>query len=242
MLSIRALLLGILFLGVAACSPSDGTFRSTSAGESSSPSIGSRTSPAPFAASDGPSAEPLEVGWAWESGTDHGSTPATEGVDPVDGPADGEPLGDVTTDGIPVIAVEEGHAAQIVDPCSLVLAEEWADWSGGGTIPEPQRLEDGDACGWIAAGDQLRMAVGLFAAGGDGRWLSAGDLANASRVPGIGDSALWLQSWPVVQSSTLVVAVGHIDLVIEMSALTADEERMLDGATHFAELILDRIR
>lgn len=234
----RALLGWILILGATACSAPSGGASSPPGVE---PSLSGSGSPSAPSASTGESpAELPQAGWEWETADDQ--APEDEETGPADGPVDGEPVGDAPTDEDPVVALEESEADEVVDPCSLVTTEEWSAWSGGrGASPAPQSLEDGDACGWIAAGDELRMAIGLFPAAADERWLTAGDIALATAVPGIGDHAWWLESWPVAQSSTLVVTVGQLDVVIEMSALTADHERLLDGALHFAELILGRI-
>lgn len=129
---------------------------------------------------------------------------------------------------------------EVIDPCALVTEAEWSSWTGGAdTSMEP--LEDGDACGWIGPGDELRMAIGVFSAAGTDRWLTSEETASASPVDGLGEGAWWLEEWPLGQSSTLVVATDGIDLVIEMSALQPDPVGMLEAAQHFAAIALGRL-
>jgi hypothetical protein len=191
--------------------------------------------------SAGEASSATQTAWEWEAEPSEDHSHVREDVPPVDGPGNGEAIGGIEAVESPVEAVEDSEAAEPVDPCALVTEAEWADWSGGGTIPVPQPLEGGDACGWIDAADELRLAIGAFPVEGDVRWLSEDEAATATAVTGTGDEAWWLEGWPVGQSSTLVVEAGAFDVVIEMSALATDQERLLEGALHFANLALERL-
>ena len=194
----------------------------------------------PAVASTGP-VEPSASGWPLdEEASDihaHDDVPADEG-DP-DGDALGEAAAEPPGAQIdPDPSVEPGW----VDPCTLVTDSEWSEWTGDAGETPHQELEDGDACGWMSADDDVRMAIGAFGAFGGERWLPAEDAANGEAIPDLGDRAVWLERWPIEQSSTLVVEVGSVDLVIEMSARDpSDSAALRDGALRFAELALERL-
>lgn len=186
--------------------------------------------------------------WPWdaEPPEDHPHVLDDVEADPA-AAADGESLGDVASASDAPPAAEPGGASgsRSVNPCELVSAAEWAAWTesatGGSSGLAPIVLEEGDACGWIGPGDRLRMAIAALYAGGDRRWLDPSVAAAGTPVDGLGDAAVWLPSWPVASSSTLVVEAGPYDLVIEMSSLDGNEPVLLDGARQLAGIALERL-
>ena len=233
--SARALMSGLLILGASACSTSGG-------GAPSSASTPQLTPSNALPSSAGAASSAPQTAWELEAEPVEDHTHVDEDVVGDASAPTEEAMPDPGSSATPAEAGEEPLAEdRELDPCSLVTNEEWVQWSGIGTAPVPQPLEDGDACGWIAADDHLRMAIGAFPAASEQRWLTQDDVAGAATVAGIGDSAWWLESWPVGQSSTLVVEIGELDLVIEMSALQPDQEDLLEGARHFAEIAIERL-
>jgi hypothetical protein len=225
--AVRPVLTAILLSGAVACASPVGTTPTDS--ETASTSQGQPT--------DEPPADTWE--WAMESPEEHPHV--LEDVAMHEGEPDGEPLPDVGSEEPPPDVSEdppEGEA--VLDPCSLVTESEWSDWTGGADV-SMEVLEDGDACGWIGPRDELRMAIGVFAAAGDDRWLTSEEMASGEPVNGLADEAWWLEGWPLAQSSTLVVAVDGLDLVIEMSAMQPDQADLLEAARHFAAMALGRL-
>lgn len=189
-----------------------------------------------------PAAEPSPSGWVWD--VEESDAHAHDDVAAEEGEPEGDALGEVAGEPPGEDQVDADPSAEPgwVDPCSLVTEAEWAEWTGDDTQTPVQVLEDGDACGWISADDDLRMAIGAFTALGADRWLSDDEFGDGEPVTGLGDRAVWLEDWPIEQSSTLVVEAGTFDLVIEMSARgTSGSSELLDGAVHFAELALERL-
>ena len=188
------------------------------------------------------SAEASPSSWPWDQETSDAHTHDDVGADD-EGEPDGDSLGDVIA-APPPDEPEADPSAEPgwVDTCALVTDSEWGDWTGDGAETTHQELEDGDACGWITADDSVRMAIGAFTAFGAERWLSAEEAARGEAIPDLGDRAVWLENWPIEQSSTLVVEAGTIDLIIEMSARDASASASLrGGAVQFAELALERL-
>lgn len=186
--------------------------------------------------------EPAEGdAWVWEE--DAAEADAHDDIAAEAGEPVGEDeLGEVGAELVPEEVSGDPEAESgWVDPCTLVEDAEWGEWTGQGLGTPRQPLEDGDACGWISRDDDLRMAIGVFTALGAERWLTAEEASRGEPVADVGDRALWLENWPVEQSSTLVVEVGDVDVVVEMSARDAEDDRLRNGALHFAELALGRL-
>jgi hypothetical protein len=231
----------MLALLAAACSATgDGTSEVSRSPDASATGIGEPTGGSPPA------------GWVWDAAPaeDHthviGDVEAEAG-DPADQP-DSEALGEVALEPPPAgpLVPDPVNGEGMLDPCALVLIPEWEAWTsealGAEGLGTPATvLEDGEACGWMAAGDGVRMALGIFRAAGPGRWLSDAEAAAATPVDGLGHDAYWLSAWPLEQSSTLVVQAADLDVVIEVSARDASDALLRDGAQHFATLVLDRL-
>jgi hypothetical protein len=143
---------------------------------------------------------------------------------------------DVDTGGEVTKPVPDEIVDDDLDPCTLVTAEEWAGWLDD-TEPDgaPVHLEYGEACGFLAEGDEIRLAIALIDLG-NGSWL---DDVDTETVDVDGHDARWAEAHPIDASSTLTVDTPAGEIIIEMSG--GDRERQLDGAIHFATLALDRV-
>jgi hypothetical protein len=158
-------------------------------------------------------------------------------------PATGEPDGDQAGDGeVAPVGAESATAPDDkpdaeLDPCTLVTAEEWRAWLDD-TEPDggPVHLEYGEACGHLAEGDEVRLAIALIELG-DRRWL---DGVDSETVDVGGHDARWAEAHPIAASSTLTVATPAGEIIVEMSG--GDREQQRDGAVHFAELALARVQ
>ena len=107
-------------------------------------------------------------------------------------------------------------------------------------------LEDGDACGYQNGDDSVRMALAVlpYVAGSPERFLPKSVTGAAQTLTSkvAVRRALWVERYPVEQSSVLVVETATYDLVVEMStrgSRTQDELRT--GAIRLAELALGRL-
>lgn len=143
-----------------------------------------------------------------------GATPShTQDPEPGDGPTDGQEAGgEVVASG--TYDTEGTEQPPDQDSCSLITAEEFAAAAGGAA--QQQVLEAGDACGYTAGDDSLRLAVALIAADADAGWLG-GDVP-AEQLEVHGRPARWAARYPVEESSVLVVELEGHDLVIELSS------------------------
>jgi len=185
--------------------------------------------------------------WPYEDGGELPDETTDEGLDPAggegpeapdsaglpDGPWATEP--DPDADGVEV----EGFD---VDPCTLVGVDDWSSWIQQ-TAEAPVSLEGGIACGWRDGDDLLRMAIGVLPAlDPANRWLTPAEMTAGEGIDGLGDRAVWLEQWPVPVSSTLVIEVGLLDVVIEVSTRDPSlRERVRETALHFAPTVLGRL-
>jgi hypothetical protein len=226
---------------VAACS-------SSAAPTPSIPGTPGSTPGGPQATDAPPTGGPIvEWEWPYEDGGELPDETTDEELDPEgvagpdapdsvglpDGPWATEP--DPNADGVEV----EGFD---VDPCTLLAPDDWSTWIRQ-AAEAPVSLEGGLACGWRDGDDLLRMAIGVLPALDPAdRWLTPEEMAAGEPIDGLGDRAVWLEQWPVPVSSTLVIELGSLDVVIEVS--TRDPslvERLRATALHFASIVLGRI-
>ena len=141
---------------------------------------------------------------------------------------------------------------ELTDPCTLVTAGEFSAWAGSAVSGDPLVLEDGEACGFVAEGDRLRMAIGVIPIStGDQRFLppDGAGLEGVDVQPATGvdtsvdvERVVWVPRYPVEDSGVLVVEGQGFDLVVEMSSRDGRSGASLrDGAAHFATLALGRL-
>lgn len=188
--------------------------------------------------------------WSWEGASPESHPHVLPDEPPVDGEPSDDALGQLGAQDPPEDAEtapsDPPDGIREVDPCSLLSDEEWSEWLDGavGSSDDTETgivLEDGEACGWIGDGDSIRLAVGVFRADGEERWIDPAVGASAEPIQDLGDEAFWLPRWPVEESSTMIVLAGDFDLVIEMSAHQASRSILLDGARRFASIMLARL-
>jgi hypothetical protein len=221
---------------------------SSSAAPATPPGGSPGSTPAALApASVSPAPVAGEWEWPYEAGGEFPDETTDEEVDPEggvgleapdsaglpDGPWATEP--DPDADGVEV----EGFN---VDPCTLVGPDDWSNWIQQ-SAEVPVSLEGGIACGWRDGDDLLRMAIGVLPAlDPANRWLTPAEMAAGEAIDGLGDRAVWLEQWPIPASSTLVIEVGSLDVVIEVSTVDSSlGERLRETALHFAPTVLGRL-
>jgi hypothetical protein len=191
----------------------------------------------PPGASESPPATSPPPAAAWDWPLD-GDDDISEGGEPTSGEPDGIelPAGPDEAATEPTENEEEGA----IDPCSLITTQDWFDFAQ--LLPAAAMLEDGEACGWQNNDDDLRLALGVFNASSVGRYLPEDQRAAGTSVPDLGDQATWIEQWPIPQSSTLVIEVGALDVVLEVSARgEVWPAQMQSVALHFAALVLARL-
>ena len=244
-LRLTASLLALAALTSAACGGGTVATQAPTSSSQPSPATGSFGAGSPTAPTT-TIAPPAAGVWPWEATSPEDHAHVLVGVEAGPEPTpDGQALGEGTAEASAPLESAVPAGSTSVDACALVSPDEWGAWTerefGNASGQPPVDLEDGDACGWIAPGDRLRMAVAAFYAAGTSRWLDPAAADAGDPVEGLGDMAVWLAGWPLSVSSTLVIEAGPYDLVIEMSSLDGNQELMLEGARHFAAIALERL-
>jgi hypothetical protein len=251
---VRAIACAVLVLALAACSGApapatqpgsssspagtDATSAATSSGSTPTAQSTAAAASTSGSATDSPAPTATATPEAWDWPLD-GDDDIAEDTDSTAGQPDGEQAGAAPTDQ-PSKPAKHPAEEPAIDPCALITSDDWIDFIF--EVPAGAILEDGEACGWQNHDDDLRLALGVFSASLNSRYLSDEDRSVGTPVDGYGDRATWMEQWPIPQSSTLVIEIGARDVILEVSARGDTwPSRMEEVARHFADLVMARL-